>query len=185
MNIPGTIAAGDSLTWNDATARDNLGNALTSADWALHYYIRGAQSLDLTATGNGPGWQTSITATQSATLEPGTFYWQAVATKGSDRITVGTGTLKVTANLANATGIYDGRSQSEKALDAINAEIDARLNGGMVEDYTIGNRSLKKTPMRDLIALQSRYKTIVARERQAQSIANGLGNPRQMFVRFN
>lgn len=184
MKIPGTLAAGDSCTWQDASARDNLDNALTSDAWTLHYYLRGAQSLDLTSTANGPGWSTSITAEQSAALTPGVFYWQAVATNASQRITLGTGQITITPNLSSAAAGYDGRSQSQIALDAINAEIQARLTGGMAEEYTIGNRSLKKTPMKDLIAMQSRYKSIVARERQASQIAQGLGNPRALYVRF-
>lgn len=184
MNIPAQLAAGDSLTWRDDATHDNLNNAITSGDWTLIYHFRGAQSLDVTATANGPGWETTITASQSTGLTPGVFYWQAAVTKGDQRITIGTGTLKITPNLVAATGTYDGRSESEQALAAINAEISARLTGGMAEEYTIGNRSLKKTPMKDLIVMQSRYKSIVTRERQAQQIANGLGNPRAMFVRF-
>lgn len=184
MNIPAQLAAGDSLTWRDDATHDNLNNAITSVDWTLAYHFRGAQTLDVTATANGPGWQTTISAAQSAALTAGTLYWQATVTNGSQRITIGTGVLQITPNLVAATGVYDGRSESEQALAAINAEISARLNGGTAEEYTIGNRSLKKTPMRDLIALQSRYKSIVARERQAQQIANGLGNPRAMYVRF-
>ena len=187
MRIPDKITAGDSVSWKDDAARDNLDNAVTSADWVLKYYIRGDKALEITGTANGQGWLTTITAAQSATLTAGGYFWQAVATKGDERITLGSGTLTVAANLAFSgnVGTFDGRSEAEKALAAINAEISARLNGGTAEEYTIGNRSLKKTPMRDLVALQSRYKTIVTRERQAEKIAQGLGNPRAMFVRFN
>jgi hypothetical protein len=184
MNIPGQLAAGDSITWHDDAAKDNLGNAVTSTDWALTYYIRGAQSLDINATANGPGWSTTISAAQSGTLTAGTFYWQAVVTKGSDRITLGSGQIKITPNLSAATAGYDGRSEAEQALSAINTEIQARLTGGLTEEYTIGNRSLKKTSMKDLLEMQARYKSIVARERQASQIAQGLGNPRALYVRF-
>lgn len=184
MNIPAQLAAGDSLTWRDDATRDNLNNSITSDLWTLAYHFRGAQTLDVTAQANGPGWQTTISAAQSTALTPGTLYWQAAVTNGSQRITIGTGMLKVTPNLVAATGVYDGRSQAEQDLDAINAEISARASGGMTLEYTIGNRSLKRESITALLTMQSRYKTIVARERQAQSIANGLGNPRQMFVRF-
>lgn len=186
MRIPGQITAGDSISWTDATSRDNLGNAITSGDWTLTYILRGPSSLTVTAEANGPGWKTSLTAAQTKALTPGTYYWQAHATNGDNRVTLGQGTTKIVADLAytNNPAAYDGRSEAEKALAAIDAEISARLTGGMAEEYTIGNRSLKKTSMRDLVELQSRYKTIVTRERQAQKIAQGLGNPRAMFVRF-
>jgi hypothetical protein len=187
MNIPGQLSAGDSITWQDDAAHDNLGNVLSSDVWTLHYYLRaGTQALNLTGVANGPGWKTSIASADSAPLTPGVFYWQASVSNGSQRITLGTGTIKIIADLAfsGSPADFDGRSDNEKALDAINAEISARLNGGTAEEYTIGNRSLKKTPMKDLIAMQSRYNTIVQRERQAQKIAQGLGNPRQMYVRF-
>lgn len=186
MRIPDKLTAGDSVTWKDDAGRDNLGNAVTSADWALTYYIRGAQALTVTGAASGAGWQTTITAAQSTPLPAGVYYWQAVATKGSERITLGQGTTTIEANLAytGSPAVYDGRSEAEQVLAAIDAEIKARTTGGTAEEYTIGNRSLKKTPMRDLVALQSRYKTIVVRERQAQKIAQGLGNPRAMFVRF-
>lgn len=186
MRIPDKLTAGDSVTWKDDAARDNLGNAVTSADWALTYYIRGASGLTVAGVPSGSGWQTTIAASQSGPLAAGVYYWQAVVSKVADRITLGQGTITIEANLAysGSPAAFDGRSKAEQALDAIDAEISARLTGGTAEEYTIGTRSLKKTPMRDLVALQSRYKTIVARERQAQKIAQGLGNPRAMFVRF-
>lgn len=186
MRIPDQITAGDSISWTDDAARDNLNNAITSTDWTLTYILRGSVGLTVTAVANGPGWKTTLTKAQTATLTPGVTYWQAVVAKSDDRITLGSGTLTVHADLtySGTPAAFDGRSKAELALDAIDAEIHARLTGGTAEEYTIGNRSLKKTPMRDLVALQSRYKTIVARERQAQKIAQGLGNPRAMFVRF-
>ena len=42
----------------------------------------------------------------------------------------------------------------------------------------------KKYELAELLALESRYKAELVREKQAEMIANGLGNPRQTFVRF-
>jgi hypothetical protein len=39
--------------------------------------------------------------------------------------------------------------------------------------------------MAELLQLEGKLKADVAREKQAEMIANGLGNPRNMFVRFN
>lgn len=186
MRIPSEIISGDTVVWDDDSTHDTLGNPITS-DWTLTYYVRGTKQLTVTAAANGDGWRTTVSSSQSATLPPGDYYWQASASKSGQRITLGSGTLKVTQDLSalTATASYDGRSAAEQALSAIDAEIQARLTGGMAEEYTIGNRSLRKTSMKDLVALQSRYKMIVTRERQAQMMAQGLGNPRAMFVRFN
>jgi hypothetical protein len=44
---------------------------------------------------------------------------------------------------------------------------------------------LKRYDLADLIQLEGRLKAEVKREEQAELMANGLGNPRNMFVRFN
>lgn len=188
MRIPSEITSGDSAVWDDSATVDNLGNAVTSADWTLKYYIVGAGSLTLTAVAEGTGWRTTLTVAQSDTLEAGTYYWQAVATKGSpevtDKLTLGSGQLKVNANLADAEDGFDGRSQAEQDLAAVQAAIRSIVAGGGNQEYTIGNRSARKYSLADLLALESKLKAEVVREKQAEMIANGLGNPKNMFVRF-
>jgi hypothetical protein len=53
-----------------------------------------------------------------------------------------------------------------------------------VAEYTIGSRRLKKMEMADLLALESKLKVEVKREQAAAMVANGLGNPHNLFVRF-
>ena len=78
----------------------------------------------------------------------------------------------------------DGRSQAQKDLDAVQAAIRTIVAGGVVRQYTIGNRSLSKYDLTDLLALETKLKADVNREQKAQLIANGLGNPFNLFVRF-
>lgn len=188
MNFPSEFFAGDTLTWRDKQTRDSLGNSIQSSDWTLTYAVRGAVNLTLTASADGTGWITTATATQTATLNTGNapvvVYWQAYVTKGSDRITLGSGQSNVKPNLSAQTAGFDGRSQAQKDLDAVTAEISARINGGSTIEYTIGNRSLKKEPTSSLIAMQNRLKYLVMKEQRAADIANGLGDPRAVFVRF-
>jgi hypothetical protein len=58
------------------------------------------------------------------------------------------------------------------------------VSGGAVAEYTIGTRRLKKMDMADLVMLESRLKAMVMREQKAALIANGLGNPTSLYVRF-
>lgn len=185
LNIFAALEQGNSANWADAPFVDTEGRSYNSASWALTYEIRGPKRLTLNAAVEGVGWRTSITTVQSETLTPGTYYWSAYATKAGERVTAGSGTFVVKANLADiGTDGYDGRSQAEKDLAAINAEISARASGGFVAEYAIGDRSLKREPTSELLVLKSRFEAIVARERAAENIANGLGNPRRVLVRF-
>ncbi|MEO8804648.1 MAG: hypothetical protein ABI433_01085 [Burkholderiaceae bacterium] len=194
MNIPGILVAGDSLTWVDYAFGDALGASVDAGAYSLAYSFRGpvaAAGLDVVGTPRGTGWSFTLTTAQSAAMNvgatPQTWYWQASATKAGARVTAGDGSLYVKPNLAGLTAgssLFDGTSPAEKILAAIEAEITARATGGMTLEYTIGNRSLKKEPIGALLALRTSYKLIVSRERRGQQIANGLGNPGRVGVRF-
>ena len=189
MNIPAQIRAGDTVTWRDEAARDNLGNAIDSGSWSLTYYLRtntASEGATVVGTAFGLGWELTIAATTSAGFDAGTWFWQAIATAGSDKVTVGAGQLTVQAalNYTGTPGAFDGRSQAQKDLDAVQAAIRSIVSGGAVAEYTIGSRRLKKMEMSDLLALEGKLKAEVKREQAAQLMANGLGNPHNLFVRF-
>ena len=190
MNIPALIRAGDTVKWRDVAASDNLGNAITSATWTLTYYIRfNRNNHGATAVGTayGTGWEFTLSAaTTGGFHEDDTGYWQAVATKAGEIITLGAGQFDVDPSLAytGTPAAVDNRSQAQKDLDAVQATIRAMVSGGAVAEYTIGNRRLKKMELTDLLALESTLKAAVKREQAAQLMANGLGNPHNLYVRF-
>jgi hypothetical protein len=187
MNIPAKLAKGDSITFGDDPTVDNLRNTIDSSLWTLKYAIRGAVSLDLTATASGTGWSTAISAVQSATLKAGKYFWQAyvvdIAT-GLKRITLGKGEIEITPDLVSSTAIFDGRSQIQTDLESVQAAMRAMVAGGAVQAYTVAGRQIQKMPMSELIVLESKLKAELVRENKAASIANGLGNPHNMYVRF-
>jgi hypothetical protein len=80
-------------------------------------------------------------------------------------------------------GAFDGRSQAQQDLDAVQAAIRALISGG-AKQYTIGSRSFTKVDLSDLMERESRLKAEVKREQMAELINNGLGNPHNLFVRF-
>ena len=189
VNIPAQIRAGDTIKWRDAAGQDNLGNAITSADWTLKYYLRtntASEGATITGSAFGNGWELTISAATSADFDAGDWYWQAIATKDTEKVTLGAGQLEVLAALeySGTPGALDGRTQAQKDLDAVQAAIRALVSGGVVKQYTIGNRSLTKYDLNDLLALESKLKAEVKREQKAALIANGLGNPHNLFVRF-
>jgi hypothetical protein len=189
VNIPSEIRAGDTIQWRDVAGVDNLGNEVSSSDYTLTYYLRfnaASEGATVVGTAYGTGWQFSIAAATSVNFDAGTWYWQAVATKTGSTITLGSGQSTVLAALSysGTPAALDGRSQAQKDLDAVQAAIRAIVAGGVAKEYTIGNRSLKKYDLTDLLALETKLKADVNREQKAQLIANGLGNPFNLFVRF-
>lgn len=190
MNFPARITEGDTVKWRDVAAADTLGNAITSSNWTLKYYFRfnrNNHGATVTGTAYGTGWEFSLSATTTEGFHADdTGYWQAVATKASEAFTLGAGQFEIDANLAytGTPAAFDNRSQAQKDLDAVQAAIRAIVSGGVVQEYKIGARSLKKYEMADLIQLEGKLKAEVKREQAATMVANGLGSPHNLFVRF-
>jgi hypothetical protein len=191
VRIPPTIRAGDTVRWRDLATTDVFGAPLTSASHGLTYFLRtntNHEGSTVTGVADGDGWLFTIPAGTSAGFDAGIWYFQAVATKtvGGDKTTLGSGQVEVLPSLSYAgqPGAFDGRSQAQKDLDACQAAIRALMTGGGVQEYRIGTRSLKRYDLSELLALESRLKADVVREQKAAMIANGLGNPHNLFVRF-
>lgn len=184
MNVPQLIYAGDTVKWNEPATPDYS----SATGWAATFSLRhatGNDALNITGTSDGAGgWNFLITATQTAALHVNGHYWQMVVTKDSERYTIGTGKIETQANIPASGNTFDGRTQFEIDLDAIRAEMRARIAGGSVQEYSIGNRSLKKMPMADLIALETKLKADVARETRRKRMAQGLDSGRAVYVRF-
>ena len=188
MNIPATIRAGDTIKWRDVASQDSLGNAIDSGDWTLTYYLRtntASEGADVVGTTYGTGWQFTITAATSAGFDAGTWYWQAIASKAGSVITLGAGQIEVLPALsyAGTPGAFDGRSQAQQDLEAVQSAIRAIISG-QAKQYSIGSRSFTKLDLGELMERESRLKAEVKREQMASLIANGQGNPHNLFVRF-
>jgi len=191
MTFPAEIRAGDLIQWRLAATQDVFGNSISSPDWSVIYYLRTnsvPSGASVTSTAFNDGFQFSIASNVSSTFREGDWYYQAIANKsGAEKQTIATGAFKVLASLEfSGTAVtFDGRSQVEKDLETIQTAIRNIISGGVVQEYKIGTRSAKKYELSELIMLESRYKAELVREKQAELIANGLGNPRATFVRFN
>jgi hypothetical protein len=181
VNIPSEIRAGDTIKWRDDAGVDNLGIAISSSDYTLTYYLRtntASEGATVVGTAYGTGWEFTIAAGTSTAFDAGQWFFQAVATKTGSTVTLGAGQLQVLAALT-----YTG-TQVQQDLAAVQAAIRAMVSGGAVAEYTIGTRRLKKMELTDLLQLEGKLKAEVKREQAAALIANGLGNPFNLFVRF-
>ena len=191
MTFPNEIRVGDYVQWRIPASQDVFGNSISSPDWSVVYYLRtntGPLGATINSSAFNDGFQFTIPSNVTATFTAGTWFYQAVANKsGAEKQTIYTGQFKVLESLEySGTAVnYDGRSQVEKDLATIQTAIRNIISGGAIQEYKIGTRTAKKCELSELIQLESRYKAELVREKQAEMIANGLGNPRATFVRFN
>ena len=193
MKIPIEIRAGDTTKWRDQATVDNLGNEVTSASWTLTYFLRfnaASEASTVVGTAYDTGWEFTISAATTANFDAGQWFWQAVATKASEKLTLGAGQLNVLPSLSytGSAAAFDGRSQAQKDLEAVQAAIRTIINGGAVQEYWVGTgsggRKLRRMTIAELIELESKLKADVIREKRAEKIANGLGDPTKLYVRF-
>ena len=191
MTFPTTVRAGDYVQWRIPASQDVFGNSISSPDWSVIYYLRtntGPLGATVNSSAYNDGFQFTIASNVTTTFAAGDWFYQAVANKsGAEKQTIYTGQFEVLESLEySGTALnYDGRSQVEKDLETIQTAIRNIISGGGVQEYKIGTRSAKKYELKELLMLESRYKAELVREKQGEMIANGLGNPRATFVRFN
>ena len=187
MPIPANLTAGDSANWTDDPFFAADGSRLDAGKYALSYELRGAgDPLSLSAVTNGQGWKTSVVPADSAKLSAGVWFWAAILTASGERITVARGEITIAQDLSAVTAPnYDGRSTAETALaDAEAALANLHASGKKTKKYTIGSRNAEYYTAPELIAAISYWRIRVANERAAKSIKDGLGDPKNLMVRF-
>ena len=193
MAILPSITSGVDAVWVDAETVDVFGDAVTSSTHSLVYYFRlntNSQGLTATSVAYNSGWKTTLTAAVTAAADPSpNWFFQAVLTKTSDSTVqeYSRGQIEIQPSLAytGTPGAFDGRTQAQQDLDAVKAAVRSIVSGGAVSEYKIGTRNLKRYDLSELLELESRLKSIVAKENKAKLIASGLGDPHNLYVRFN
>lgn len=182
MSEPISFVAGDTLVFEHDDPTYSVD------DWTLDYV-----SLKLSAgfsftvtTGNGYTFSASVKASDTISWVAGTYRWLAQVSHNSngERHTVAEGTWDVIADYATLVSSgFDSRSHVKKVLDAIEAVIEGRATQDQMS-YSIGNRSLARTPIPDLIVLRDKYRINYANEQKAERIALGLGHKGRILTRF-
>jgi hypothetical protein len=187
--FPSQLRPGDTVIWRTNEAATPTGDPIRSTTgWNLNTYVRFSVATGATqATGAayGSGWESTLAANVTALFPVGLRgSWQSVATQGALAFTIETGAFDVLPSLT-AAGAVDARSQARQDLDAVQAAIRAVIAGGGAQEYKIGMRQVKRYDLSELLTLESQLKAEVAREDEAEAIANGRGSGRNLFVRFN
>lgn len=183
VNIPISIEQGDSPGWIDQPFTDDIGNTYDASVYTLTYTLVGATGpLQLVGAETGIGWTLSLSTSQSASLTPGKYWWQAtLSTTNGFALTVARGEVRIIANLALQVAGYSGLSLAEQNYNAARAQLAAATS---TESYKIATREMKYRQIADILAAISYWNAEVINERTTNSIRQNQGNPRKMYARF-
>ena len=189
ISVPEIIYAGDTVIFDVPAFTDSIGTSITSGTYTLTWYARTNTALEgatITGVAESDGWRITVPSSTTTNFDAGLWTWQAIATYGSLQYTAGRGqfTVKATLGYTGDPAAFDDRSRAEIDLEKVEAAIRTLAEGGVVQEYTIGNRSLKRYKMSELLQLRDTLKAEVDRERRAEKIRQGLGNPGVTRVRF-
>lgn len=187
--VPDLIYAGDTLVFDVPDFKDAIGNSISSSTFTLTWFARfnhTHEGATVVGTPQGGGWRVTVPAATTATFDAGVWTWQAIATSGALTHTAGRGqyTVKKTAAYTGQPAAYDDRSRAEIDLSHVETAIRTLAEGGMVQEYSIGSRNLKRFRMAELLQLRDDLKNEIAMERKRERIRQGLGNPGLAKVRF-
>lgn len=134
------------------------------------------------ATAAGTDHLFTADAATTGAWTAGEYWYSLRATNGAEVVELEAGNLRVLPDLVAAGDDYDGRTEAQIALDAINAVLGKRASIDQ-ERYRINNRELYRTPIADLIKLRSFYVAQVKRENTCKTGRSAWG--RQVIVRFS
>jgi hypothetical protein len=176
---PTSLRAGDTWKWKRSDLTD-----YPSPTWTLRYEFKNATAnFEIIAAQDGSTTAFAVTVAMATTAaySAGKYSWVAFVTNGTERYTVDSGTFEVAKDYGDNLA-FDGRTHARKTLESINAVIEGRASRDQ-QEYSIGDRTLKRTPMADLIMLQTRYSRLVAAEENEARLANGLGTKNVIRIR--
>lgn len=178
---PVTLIAGDTLAWR---REDLTGDYPASGGWALAYrLVNAAGKIDIAAAADGAAFAVSVPAATTASYAPGDYTWVATVTKAGERHTIDTGRITVRADLASAA-TADTRSSARKALDAADAALEAYGAKAYLQTFAVAGRQQTFHSPGDFLAYRSRLQAEVARETNAERLAQGLAPRNKLLVRF-
>ena len=144
--------------------------------------MRGPIAINLPATIDGDEFVFSADASTTATWSAGDYWYSVRVTSGSAVQELESGQVTVLPDMATASSGYDGRTQAEIALAAIEAVLANRATKDQ-DRYRINNRELYRTSISDLVKLRDFYRDLVNRERAAKCGSNPFGRKLRVVLK--
>ena len=155
---PTEAVAGDTWEWKKSYSD------YPAPTWTLTYYGRSREhDFSFTAAADGTDHLVTVAKTATAAYKAGLYQLTAFVSAGSERFMVERRLLDVKPDPASTGAGFDPRSHARRVLDAIEAVLENRATKDQ-QEYTIGNRSLKRIPIADLLQFRAQYRAEVNKE---------------------
>ncbi|RYH04121.1 hypothetical protein EU805_01750 [Salipiger sp. IMCC34102] len=144
-------------------------------EWAAVVILSGPEKIELQSSPFGDLHRFAEPPAVTADWAPGLYAFTLRVLSNGDVLEIEAGQLKVSQDLASVDGALDPRSHAQRMLDAIEAVLERRATLDQ-ESYTIGGRSLVRTPIGELKSLRESYR------REVQKLS-GDGKARRLLGR--
>src|SRR3990167_6445265 len=149
---PSRAIAGDTWEWKKSYAD------YPAPTWTLTYYLRSREhEATFNAAADGSEHLVTVAKATTAAYKAGRYELTAIVTDGTERFTVERKQLLVLPDPASTGKGLDPRGHARKVLESIEAVLEGRATRDQ-EEYTIGSRRLKGTPIEELLMLGDKYR---------------------------
>lgn len=139
-----------------------------ASSWGAILYLRSPSgSADITATADGDAFIFTASATDTASWPAETYSAVVRVTRADEVYQPVSQRLTVLPDIAGLSN-HDPRTNAEKALAAVQATLMNRATKDQLRT-AFGGRSLEKTPLADLLKLESRFLKQVNAERRKKA----------------
>lgn len=173
---PASLQAGDTIRW-----QRTLPDYPAANGWVLSYRLINAQGkLDIVATAEGDDHLVIVPATTSAAYTAGEYTYTAQVTLGTERYTIGQGTITIKPDWAAAADGADARTPAQRALADLKAALQRWLaTQGHVQEYEIAGRRMRFASVTEI-----RQRIALAESQVAAEANTGKPVARRVLVRF-
>ena len=177
------IIVGDTLDFETAVP-----DYPATGGWTLKFRLvprvtGAAIAITCATAADGVSYRAQVAPATTATWTAGEYTWNSWVEKTGARVTVEDGQVTLLPDPAVTTAPFDNRSHPRKVLAAIEAVIEGRATQDQ-QEYTIGDRSLKRMPIADLLKFRAQYAAFVRAEDAADKLNNGESPKNRLLVRF-
>lgn len=168
---PAYLVAGDYWAWRAKSITSSYGTADYNLIFRLSLLADESPSVEIACTSDGGGFLAQYGSSDTKTLEPGDYYWQAVVVRVADgeEVTADAGMLVVRPGIGAAG---DMRSHAYRVLMAIRACILGTADKDQ-QSYTIAGRSLSRRSPEELVKLENVYAKLVEKEKAGLDAESG------------